>query len=196
MVLGPVPPAPVAALGDHQLLERQLARLGRNAGAGGGLIIGLARARQVLPGAVVLFGSDPDVEIRADPGAREDVVEWLRLYLGQPLAHGERVNLRVGRDASIELAEKGTPVRVVVFPGVLAVQNDGYERVAAAGENAPAVLADAVQEVPRRLGRAHALVDEPDEVAQVVIPEHEGHLAALATPTVGPVGVVDARRAL
>ena len=77
IVLRPVPPAPVAAFGDQQFFERQLAL--RSSGTSARVIVGLRGRAADAPGLVVFFGADPHVEVGVDPGAGEDVVERLGL---------------------------------------------------------------------------------------------------------------------
>ena len=67
-----IPPTPIAALGDEEFLESQLALRFRRAGVP---VIRLARGQQEIPCAVVFVVANPDIEIGVDPGAREDVVE-------------------------------------------------------------------------------------------------------------------------
>ena len=74
-MLGSVPPAPIAAFGDHQFFEGQAAPVFRDAGGG---IESLPRAQQFGPGPVVFLGADPDVKIGVDPGAGENMVERFR----------------------------------------------------------------------------------------------------------------------
>ena len=67
-----VPPEPVAALGDQQLLARPDER-----GVVGGRprrIERLPRLGELAPGPVVVGVADPDVEVAVDPRAREDAV--------------------------------------------------------------------------------------------------------------------------
>ena len=84
------------------------------------------------------------------------------------------------RDAPVQLAQERPAVAVVVFPGVLAIQDDGHQGVAAGAENAGAVLADAAQEILRGGGGVHLGIDEADQVAQEVIAED--HAAAARPP--------------
>jgi hypothetical protein len=67
-VLGAVPPAPVAALGDQQLFIGQTAAVFRHVGGG---LVGFPRAQELAPGLVILLRADPDVEVGVDPGPRE-----------------------------------------------------------------------------------------------------------------------------
>ena len=61
---------------------------------------------------------------------------------------------RVVGDAAVQLAQERAAVAIVIFPGVLAVENDGHQRVAPGGEDAAAVLADAAQEIVAPRSRA------------------------------------------
>ena len=68
-------------------------------------------------------------------------------------------------NAAVQLAQEWPAVPVVIFPGVFAVQDDRNQRVAAARENAVAVLPDAEQEIVGGCAGVHAGIDEADEVA-------------------------------
>ena len=68
-MLGAVPPIPVAAFGNQQLFVGQFSGAFEDTL---GLIVGPPRRQQQRPRLVVLFGSDPDVEVCVDPGAGED----------------------------------------------------------------------------------------------------------------------------
>src|SRR5207244_8801545 len=109
ILLGAVPPVPVATLGDEQFLISQLALLLMNIGR---LIVGLARAQQILPGFVVLLGADPDVEIGADPGSGKDAIERLGSDERQRLADGDRLHVRFERNPPVQLAQKGAAIAV------------------------------------------------------------------------------------
>src|ERR1019366_7756043 len=119
----------------------------RDAGSG---VVGGAGAQQLGPGLVVFLGADPDIEVGVDPGAREDVVQRLGRHQAEGFAGGEGAQPRVVANTLVEFAQEGAAVVVIVFPGVLAVQDDGHQGVAAGGQNAGAVLADAVQEIGGR----------------------------------------------
>ena len=91
------------------------------------------------------------------------------------LAHGHRAHARVVGDAPVQLAQEGAAVAVVILPGVFAIQNDGHQRVAAGGQNAGAVFADAPQKIVGRRGGVHLGVDKADQVAQEMIAEDHAH---------------------
>src|SRR6185369_6325769 len=143
-MLGTVPPVPVAALGDQQLLVSQFSSLLRSLWR---RIIGLSRAQQILPGFVVLLSADPDIEISADPGGGKDVID--RLGHAAVKSFGDRKGLHVCLvlNPPVQFTKEGPPVPVVVFPGILSIEDDRDQRVAAARQDARAVLADAGQEV-------------------------------------------------
>ena len=83
------------------------------------------------------------------------------------------------REAAVQASQEVDAAVVIVFPAVLAVENDAHQRGAMAGVAArrvadPLQLADEV--VHRMLGH-EALVVEPDHVAHGVVAEH--HLQTL-----------------
>src|ERR1700730_3965317 len=65
MVLRPVPPVPIAAFGDEDLLEGQFAL--RLADVGGILRVELPSVGHIIPSSIVLGRADPDVEVCIDP---------------------------------------------------------------------------------------------------------------------------------
>src|SRR5438270_12793960 len=69
MVLGPVPPVPVAALRDQQLLPSELADIF----VGVLLVVceEIPRLGKIIPSAIVLGRANPNVEVGVDPGARD-----------------------------------------------------------------------------------------------------------------------------
>src|SRR5258708_34179219 len=85
IVLGTVPPVPVAALGDEQFFVSQAPLL---LGDTRGLVVRLARAQQILPSLVVLFGADPDIEIGAYPGSGKNMIDRLGGHGVESLADG------------------------------------------------------------------------------------------------------------
>jgi hypothetical protein len=157
-VFGAIPPAPVAAFGDEDLF------VGEGALFGGDfvfvLVEGGAGVAEVLPGAVVFLGADPDIEVGVDPGAGEDAVEGAGGVAGDAFADGDGLHAGVGGDAGVELAEEFAAAFGEVLPGVFAVEDDGDEGVAAV-----AVFADAGEEVVGGFFGAHFGVDEADQVA-------------------------------
>ena len=93
-------------------------------------------------------------------------------------AHGT-----IGRDAAVELAQEGPAVLLIVFPGVLAIEDDGNQRVAAGVQDRAAVGANSSQEVFSRFRGAHARVDEADQVAEEMIAEDHANGPAIAAPS-------------
>jgi hypothetical protein len=104
-VFGPVPPAPVAAFGDEDLF------VGEGALFGGDfvfvLVEGGAGVAEVLPGAVVFLGADPDIEVGVDPGAGEDAVEGVGGVAGDAFADGDGLHAGVGGDARVQAVDAG-----------------------------------------------------------------------------------------
>src|SRR5262249_43414098 len=184
-------PVPVAALGDEQLFVSQAPLL---LGDAGDLIVGLARAQQILPGFVVLLRADPDIEIGAYPGTRKNVIDRLGRNEIESFADCERLRVRLVLNPPVQLAKKGPPAAVIILPGVLSIENDGDQRVASTGQNAGTVLADTDQEVVGGLRGVHTGVHEADEVAKEMIAENDVQGAIALLPQVGPVQIEDPGR--
>lgn len=68
MMLRPVPPVPIAAFRNEDLVKGELPLL--FGGPGSSARIKIAGMMQVVPGAVVLGSANPHVEVRIDPGPR------------------------------------------------------------------------------------------------------------------------------
>ena len=131
-VLGPEPPAPVAAFRREQSFVRarslrsplrDLRRASRR-GTLRGPLVGLARVAQQVPGPHVFRVPDPHIEIRVDPRRRKNSLDFRSIRVRRHgFAHGQRVNFRIVLNALVELPQKIPPVLRVKFPGILAVQN-------------------------------------------------------------------------
>ena len=96
VMLGTVPPVPVATLGDEQLLPGEGALLG--GGLGGVFVVKVAGLAEVIPTAIVLRRADPDVEVGVDPRSRDESAqgaEGLRFLPRDGLADGDRLDLRI-----------------------------------------------------------------------------------------------------
>src|SRR5687768_16199139 len=109
--------------------------------------------------------ADPDVEVSVDPRAGKD--RWQRLpRLRARLAHGHRAQFRMRLEAAVERSQEWPPLSVIVFPGVLPVEDDEDGGLFPAGARLEALpgLAEPAHEV---LGRDLAVppgVGEADQV--------------------------------
>src|SRR6266576_1082336 len=79
MVLGAVPPIPVAAFGNQEFFVGELA-LGLHA-LRSSMIVGFASLEEIVPGAVVFRSADPDIEVGRDPGAWGDRIQMVEVVL-------------------------------------------------------------------------------------------------------------------
>ena len=168
IVFRAIPPAPIAAFGNQQLfVGKKFTFLGNRCRLRRihEFVVGLPRAQQIFPCSVIFLRADPDVEVRVDPGTGEDVIDLVRLHFRERFRHGQCAYPGIVGNAAIELAQKRAAIFFVVFPGVFAIQDDGHQRIPAAGNNAMAILADAIQKMVRCFHRTHSGVDETDEIA-------------------------------
>ncbi len=113
VVLRAIPPVPVAAFRNHQLLEGKLALVGGEPAAFPGsddAIIRFTRLQQQVPSLIVFFRADPDIEVGVNPGARMDAREFTGRYAGQRLADRDRFDVRRLRDAGVKRVEEGRPL--------------------------------------------------------------------------------------
>src|SRR5690606_31246555 len=110
----PVPPEPVAPLGDVQFLPGTLqAVLFHPAGRMGRMEV-LAGAMNRVPGTVVLLMTNPDREVVRDPTAGEQLVDAVpRGVLIEVLQHRDGLNVLAADGALIHVPqESDTAVRV------------------------------------------------------------------------------------
>src|SRR5689334_20302836 len=94
VVLGAIPPIPIAAFGDEELFTGELA--GGFLGEQRSFIVEIACGFEVVPGFVIFRSSDPNVEIGVDPGAGDDRTELGKvLVLGDSFRDGGGFQLRI-----------------------------------------------------------------------------------------------------
>src|SRR5215831_14394238 len=117
----PVPPAPVAPLGDQQFLISTCARfLGQTAA---GVVKCSPRLPQLVPRAAIVLVANPDVEIPIDPRPWKNRWHHRRCVSGG-LPHRHRANRGVILEARVQRAKKRTTTAFEVLPRVLAIEND------------------------------------------------------------------------
>src|SRR5437764_1279590 len=83
VMLGAVPPVPVAALGDQQLLVCELALRRRCRISMFGKKI--ARGGKIIPCAIVLRRPDPDIKVGVDPRTRRQLLQWSEVLIAVSL---------------------------------------------------------------------------------------------------------------
>src|SRR6266576_6248127 len=121
MVLGAVPPIPVAAFGNQEFFVGELA-LGLHA-LRSSMMVGFASLEEIVPGAVVFRSADPDIEVGRDPGARGDRIQTVEVVMPRdrfrdgygfyPWSVLQRV---------VETAQEFAARLGIVFPGVFAIE--------------------------------------------------------------------------
>ena len=168
-----VPPEPVGALGDEDLLPGS-GHDGRIMPAG--TLLGhqeLAGRVHCVPAPIVFRMTDPDCEVVADPASREQPRQGvLRRVPADELAGLHRLDARITRHALVERAQKRHTAVGIVFPAVLAVQNDRDERCRVV----PAGVANGVQlaqEICRGVRPGTALVVKADLVRHGMVAEND-----------------------
>src|SRR5262249_45414712 len=117
-----IPPVPVAAFGNQYLFEGESAgfivcsrRL---------LRIKITRGREIVPGEIIFGRSDPDVEVRVDPGARGNGLELGEAGVAlDGFRDGDRLDLRILADCIVETPQKLAPGARIVLPRVFAIEN-------------------------------------------------------------------------
>ena len=116
--------------------------------------------------------ADPDVEVRVDPGAREDAGQ-LGLRAPARLAHRDGPELRMRGEPPVERPQERPSAPFEMLPGVLAVEDDEDDRLSPSArgrEPAPRFRQPRDEVVGRRVGRP-AGIDEADQIRQRVIAE-------------------------
>src|SRR5687768_15095513 len=125
----PVPPEPVAAFSDQELLPGAVHR-GRGQ-VRRRIVQRAPRVGQLTPRTMVIWVADPDVEITVNPGSREYRWQAFRSP-GTCLAHRHGAQLGMGGQPSVQRAQERTTLSLIVLPGVLAVQDDEDGRLSPA----------------------------------------------------------------
>ncbi len=124
-----VPPEPVGALGDIELVPGLRQTAGSCLPERSSLDEERAGGVQRVPAPVIFGMADPDGEVVADPASGEQVVQRIvRGMVAEKLADLDRPDLPVAGGGLVERTEERHPAVRVVFPAVLAVENDRDER--------------------------------------------------------------------
>ena len=174
MMFRPVPPVPVAALGNQDFFKRQCALFfGR---AGRGLRAKISRVMQVVPRTIIFRRSNPDVEVRVDPRPRHQRLQrsWGLVALNR-LRHGHGFNSWVFLQSIIESPQE-LPSRLrIVFPGILAIQNNGHDGIYAIRQHRLRRIFNFLDETIGRVLRRHTGIDESNQVGESVVAEQHVH---------------------
>src|SRR6202158_1833339 len=114
----PVPPVPVAALGNQYLLESELAlRLGRTRGI---LRVELARVINVVPGAIVLRSTDPHIKVRVDPRPGHERTQLAEIFVARNRLGGRHcLHSRLALQAIVKTPQEFAPRLWVALPCTL-----------------------------------------------------------------------------
>src|SRR5271167_366796 len=110
VMLGTVPPVPVATFRNQQFLPGESALLGRNPMRMAVIII--ASFGQKVPGTVVFRGPDPDIEVGIDPRSRNHATQLPKvafLVPGDGLADSDRLDLRVALQPIVKASQEFAP---------------------------------------------------------------------------------------
>src|SRR4029434_9743293 len=90
---------------------------------------------EIVPGAIVFGGADPDVEVGGDPGAGCDRVQVVDVVVASNgFGDGDGFESRRGLQGVVEAPQAVTARLGIIFPCVLAVENDGDDRIFATAE--------------------------------------------------------------
>ena len=174
MVLWPVPPVPVAALGNQQFFVRQFAlRLGSLCRI---LFVKRARMKKVIPGTIILGRANPDVEIRRDPRAGKDRSQTPKVALpldrlrNRHCLHPSRFLQRI-----VEAPQEVSPGFRVILPGILAIENDRDDCILPLIQNRLSSFLNVLDEMLRGFCRRHPRIYKADEVGNGVVAKHQVH---------------------
>ena len=175
------PPEPIASLGDRKLLpgviERFLPTRPVSVTCWRWLRVWLSRSQ----GAVAFGMADPDTEVVLDPTAGEEVRQFVGgRMLFQVVANSDGRDIGVTCHPTIERLEEIDAAARIVFPAVLAIENDAHQG-GAVSRVAAGCMGDRLhlgQEIVHGMLGLITLVMEADLVAHSMIAED--HLQGVA----------------
>src|SRR6202022_4314279 len=146
MVLGPVPPVPVAALRDQDFLKRQPPPF--FSGPVGGLGIEIPGVAEIVPGAVVFGSADPYIEICLNPRSRNQRREPSKLLVsGNGVGNRDCFHPRLALERVVETAQELAARPGIILPRVLAIQDDRNDRIMSCFKKRLRRLLDVMYEV-------------------------------------------------
>src|SRR6187399_1461736 len=105
-------------------------------------IVRLSRREQQIPGAIVFFRANPDIEIRINPRSGDNVTDGPSLIFRESLGNRERFQMRIVGDALVQLTQEWAALLPVPLPCILTIENDRHQHVAELR-----VLADTIEEM-------------------------------------------------
>ena len=80
---------------------------------------------EIVPGAVVFRSADPDVEVGVNPRARNQRLQPAKILVPRDgLGNRDGFHAGLALQRVVEAAQKFPPRLRVIFPGILAVEND------------------------------------------------------------------------
>ena len=193
-----VPPEPVAAFGDQQLLPGQGATCWRKRSAV--RIEGASRGGELLPGAMIVPMSRPDVKVGVDPGTGEHGLQSAGVA-AHGLRHRHSLDVQGRLEFAVQSPQKRPAAAWVMFPGILAIEDDGNGRVLAVAASAArretmSGISNAGQEVMRGRFRLPGLINKPNPIRQLMIAEHAAYGSSVASDLVRAVQGVGGNGAL
>src|SRR6202166_1633428 len=123
VMLGAVPPVPVAALGDQKFFICELALFFRRAGRR--LLIEIASVIEIVPSLVILGRPDPNVKVGIDPRARNQRLEMTGSFVTcDRFRNCHSFNPRIILQSVIESSQKLSSGVRIIFPGIFAIENN------------------------------------------------------------------------
>src|SRR5207237_10186295 len=152
----PHAPQPLPTRRSSDLLlkgELALFFLGRR----GVLAVEVAGMIEVVPRAIVFGSADPDIEIGIDPGTGHKGLQlWLVTMPRDGFRDGHRLHTGSFLESVIKAAQEFTARVRIVFPSVLAIEDDGDDSVFAFGDKRLRCLFNVLNEVRGRFVRWHS----------------------------------------
>src|SRR5690348_14745743 len=115
VVLGTIPPIPVAPFGNEELFFGQLSLLLGT--AGGGLRKEITSLIEVIPRAIVFRSADPDIEVGVNPRTGSQRIQGVEVLVPRDgLRHRDRLNSLVILQQVVEAAQEFAPGFGIVLP--------------------------------------------------------------------------------
>src|ERR1039457_1188630 len=135
-------------------------------------VVIVAGLRQQVPGAVVFWSANPDVEVGIDPRTGNQPLqlpEAVRLVPGDGLVDRDGLYFRVGLQSRVEAAQKFAARFGVVLPSVFSVEDDRNHGVFSPLEYRPRGIPDVLDQMIGSFLRGHSRVHKADEIGEAMV---------------------------
>src|SRR3989344_4540974 len=130
--------------------------------------------------------ADPDFEVVVDPRTGEQPGNpFLRRVLSEIVGDARRPDQRIAPEAAVEGIEKLLAAVMVIFPGVLAVEDDGDEIAPPVLGKANADIVKMESKISHRVLDPPAVIDKTDLVRNKMVAEDHGNRLPVMLDQIG-----------